>query len=502
MCGSNTTNCNVAWAVLIQHSNVIFIDSAGLYSWFQNYDQACVNTKNCQQRLINVFNTGNMLFTHIVTIGSVEIITPAISNKENGIIYADDALEATGFPWWTTIASYFGNTAPVNHNTRPFPISNGWVAFGDSFAAGIGTGASWDSDVEKCHRGTGGYPAYMDTLVTYQNEGYPSIFQFLACSGEVGADFFGGTKQLDKWNPATTDVVSVSFFGNDLNFGGIVSACVVGYDKSTSCEDLISKANDILDKNHLATLFTDIVGAIFDKAKTFNHRLVIYWTGYPKFYDVSTTDCDDCRFWVGYEYWNWKGELMTIDLRNRLNNLAVRLNGVIRTAVDDWNRGKPYPQVVFVDVDNDRSVYAGRRFCEPGVKEPLDDNLQNRVAFFYQRGPDDVPTDVPLHAPLQGAASDWPIITINSNTCNSTSLVGAEHAICDMAIEAAADSSQLDKLRTFLNNNGDGDSTVTLNNDGSVSITEVDVKYAKMYHPKARANLAIARSLVTILRDN
>ncbi|KIM98550.1 glycoside hydrolase family 55 protein, partial [Oidiodendron maius Zn] len=71
MCGYLTTSCNVAWAIVIQGSQNIFINGAGLYSWFQNYDESCVHTSNCQQRLINIVNTANLWFNHIVTIGSV-----------------------------------------------------------------------------------------------------------------------------------------------------------------------------------------------------------------------------------------------------------------------------------------------------------------------------------------------------------------------------------------------------------------------------------------------
>jgi hypothetical protein len=78
MCGYLTTSCNVAWAIVIQGSQNIFINGAGLYSWFQNYDESCVHTSNCQQRLINIVDTANLWFNHIVTIGSVSKLSSSL----------------------------------------------------------------------------------------------------------------------------------------------------------------------------------------------------------------------------------------------------------------------------------------------------------------------------------------------------------------------------------------------------------------------------------------
>lgn len=107
----------MAWSIIIQWSDSIFIDGAGLYSWFQNYDESCVNTNSCQQRLINIFYVGNSLLNHTVTIGSVEILTPAISNTYNDILLAADYLQATGYPWWTP--SPPTSTAPLRLTEVP-----------------------------------------------------------------------------------------------------------------------------------------------------------------------------------------------------------------------------------------------------------------------------------------------------------------------------------------------------------------------------------------------
>lgn len=128
---------------MIQSSTNIFINGAGLYSWFQNYDESCVNTVNCQQRLINIYEVSNLWFNHIVTIGSIEVATPAISNLNNEIVYATQVTQALEYPWWTAIAAYLDSiaTPAVNH-----PVNTGWAAFGESFSSGLGSGKPYDNE--------------------------------------------------------------------------------------------------------------------------------------------------------------------------------------------------------------------------------------------------------------------------------------------------------------------------------------------------------------------
>lgn len=43
--------CDFSWAVTAQGNTNLSIASAGLYSWFDNYVQPCVDTQDCQQRI-------------------------------------------------------------------------------------------------------------------------------------------------------------------------------------------------------------------------------------------------------------------------------------------------------------------------------------------------------------------------------------------------------------------------------------------------------------------
>jgi len=52
-CTASNLLCNFSWAVNILETTNLTIAGAGLYSWFDNYGQACVDSQNCQQRLVN-----------------------------------------------------------------------------------------------------------------------------------------------------------------------------------------------------------------------------------------------------------------------------------------------------------------------------------------------------------------------------------------------------------------------------------------------------------------
>ncbi|KIM96238.1 glycoside hydrolase family 55 protein, partial [Oidiodendron maius Zn] len=52
-CNAAELLCNFAWAVVMEDNTNLTIAGAGLYSWYDNYLETCVDTQNCQQRLVN-----------------------------------------------------------------------------------------------------------------------------------------------------------------------------------------------------------------------------------------------------------------------------------------------------------------------------------------------------------------------------------------------------------------------------------------------------------------
>jgi glucan 1,3-beta-glucosidase len=108
-CASNSLMCNFSWAVIVEGVSNLSIASAGLYSWFDNYVQPCVDTQNCQQRIFlnNGGNEGFRLF-NLITIGSVEMLS---APEDDLVIYAKDNTQAHSHPFWSMLAGYLDDGA-------------------------------------------------------------------------------------------------------------------------------------------------------------------------------------------------------------------------------------------------------------------------------------------------------------------------------------------------------------------------------------------------------
>ncbi|RYP46686.1 hypothetical protein DL768_007158 [Monosporascus sp. mg162] len=66
-------SCKESWALRIIDSSQVILHSAGMYSFFSNYTEDCVNTEDCQQRIAQVTGSNNITLFNIFTKGSREI---------------------------------------------------------------------------------------------------------------------------------------------------------------------------------------------------------------------------------------------------------------------------------------------------------------------------------------------------------------------------------------------------------------------------------------------
>lgn len=99
-----------------------------------------------------------------------------------------------------------------------WPIKTGYVALGDSFGAGMGTGKT-SSDA--CRVGSNNFG---DLLNKWTNNANVD-FQKRVCSGDTSV---GLNRQIDEWtNPSMADVATISMGGNDLGFSNLVWYCVL-----------------------------------------------------------------------------------------------------------------------------------------------------------------------------------------------------------------------------------------------------------------------------------
>ncbi|KAL6401099.1 putative glucan 1,3-beta-glucosidase [Ilyonectria robusta] len=77
-CSSKSKTCGVSWAIRIIDSSAIHVLSAGLYSFFSRYDQACINSgrHDCQDKIFYTEQSFDVWVYNLVTLGSIEMISP------------------------------------------------------------------------------------------------------------------------------------------------------------------------------------------------------------------------------------------------------------------------------------------------------------------------------------------------------------------------------------------------------------------------------------------
>lgn len=73
-CPASNPHCAAAWGLMIIGSTNVHIFGAGLYNWFQDYTQPCVDTQDCQQRVVYVEESGNVWMYNLYTIGTAEMV--------------------------------------------------------------------------------------------------------------------------------------------------------------------------------------------------------------------------------------------------------------------------------------------------------------------------------------------------------------------------------------------------------------------------------------------
>ncbi|WEW59950.1 hypothetical protein PRK78_005432 [Emydomyces testavorans] len=93
---------DAGWGLRIKNSSQISVHGAGLYSWFSNYKQDCLQTVSCQDRMVKLEgNHGNVRMYNLVTIGSRVMI-----DSDGLLINAKDNQAVDFHPRWSQIAVY------------------------------------------------------------------------------------------------------------------------------------------------------------------------------------------------------------------------------------------------------------------------------------------------------------------------------------------------------------------------------------------------------------
>jgi lysophospholipase L1-like esterase len=177
---------------------------------------------------------------------------------------------------------------PLNSRTQ-------YIALGDSFAAGMGSG----DEKGKCLRSKDrSYPAVFADLASID------MLANSACSGATTEDVV--KKQLGKLDD-DTDLVTISIGGNDLGVAPLSDAC--GRGASTVCKTYFNRALEALKTlpDQLASTYQDVADAAP------NAEIVV--TGYAFLFDIPDPSSP---------------EFSTIAA---VNTATAALNGVIKAAV-------------------------------------------------------------------------------------------------------------------------------------------------------------------------
>ncbi|WP_225822175.1 SGNH/GDSL hydrolase family protein [Streptomyces naphthomycinicus] len=225
----------------------------------------------------------------------------------------------SGFVTSLLLAVGLGLTGAASAQASPTAATGGYVALGDSYSSGVGSG-SYISSSGDCDRSTKAYPYLWAAAHS------PSSFAFNACSGATTDDVLAG--QLGSLN-SSTSLVSISIGGNDAGFADVMTTCVLQSD--SSCLSRINTA-----KAYVAGTLPGKLDTVYNaiSAKAPSARVVVI--GYPRFYLLGQS----C---LG----------LSETKRSAINDAADYIDATIKTRVAAHN-------FVFGDV---RTTFSGHEIC-------------------------------------------------------------------------------------------------------------------------------------------
>ncbi|KAI9671168.1 MAG: hypothetical protein M1817_003675 [Caeruleum heppii] len=264
------------------------------------------------------------------------------------------------------------------------PFDHTWIeayaAIGDSFGVGLGAGHS----IKPSDR------VELNTACYQYSYGYPNIinaasglglsntrrFQWLACSGAKMPDIL--SNQVPRLK--SPQLVTISGGGNDADLANVLNYCVYQWSAIFlwSCEGILADARAKIEHESFSKNMDTLLTAVKGRLNHPSNR--IYWIGYARFWDVSTSECDQTTWGT----LGFRGAYLTRERRSTMNDLVDLVNDKIKAAVT-----RAGSQTVFVDWQPGVSFIKGR-FCEPGVDETYAGGkgpaINRERAVFYKWG--------------------------------------------------------------------------------------------------------------------
>lgn len=198
-----------------------------------------------------------------------------------------------------------------------------YLALGDSYAAGLGSGGGIDSTRpndfdECCFRNYNAYPYLLSRSLGV------SSLDFRACGGatieSMGNDTNSVMRQLEERvavGYGNVHLVTVTVGGNDMEFARLITSCAVNYlSMSDKCSKAISRAQYLVE---------NVISRDLHKLDKYLHKLfpkaTIVFTGYPKPYPDEEPENLLC---------------VTRSVREAMNSLSIQLNDAIRKKVANF----------------------------------------------------------------------------------------------------------------------------------------------------------------------
>ncbi|TDD34665.1 PKD domain-containing protein [Actinomadura sp. KC06] len=258
---------------------------------------------------------------------------------------------------------------PVSANGDPaFSVEapGRWVALGDSYQAGTGTG-DYYPDSGECRRSPASHPKLIDTDGTLRAGGQKVPFTFVACDGATTDALYAGMKgEPPQVNALTSEVshVTLGIGGNDLGFSSLLEECLMGYvrfqgpcdarldAKAQAAFDRLTRRDQPGNLNRVEWILSDI------RARAPAAKLFLLT--YPRFFSINGGKDGTSRTWLP-----WKDRCNYILVSDQLwiNNWIRRLDNYLVAAAVADHRATP------VDI---YQLSEGREICPDG-DVPLDE---------------------------------------------------------------------------------------------------------------------------------
>jgi glucan 1,3-beta-glucosidase len=75
-CAAGSDNCALAWGLRIVKSSDVYVYGTGLYNFFSNYNQTCLDTEDCQDAMVDLeSNQGRVYLYNLNTKAATNMVT-------------------------------------------------------------------------------------------------------------------------------------------------------------------------------------------------------------------------------------------------------------------------------------------------------------------------------------------------------------------------------------------------------------------------------------------